>query len=295
MLGRNISEDLHRSTDILVIAAHPDDEILGLGATLHRHRKDGDKIMVTYVTNGTAGEGASWKTKVNDSKIIAEVRFNEGLKGLKLLDILERNILCLGYPDAGTHRYLKNIARDLNKLIKKTKPKRIYVHCIEGGHSDHDITSFVVKSVCKKLKFDNVFEWAEYNQIQPLGTRNINFANSDLFFMYFYNLFKINSISFQEFSSKLDKCIEEAILFLQKRNNINIREKNFYRKLFYLEYIALAFEFNINIFHGSQRRIEEELDYFYEFFKMFEDAENNITPLNPEVGNNLYVKEKSVI
>lgn len=178
MLGRNISEDLHRSTDILVIAAHPDDEILGLGATLHRHRKDGDKIMVTYVTNGTAGEGASWKTKVNDSKIIAEVRFNEGLKGLKLLDILERNILCLGYPDAGTHRYLKNIARDLNKLIKKTKPKRIYVHCIEGGHSDHDITSFVVKSVCKKLKFDNVFEWAEYNQIQPLGTRNINFANS---------------------------------------------------------------------------------------------------------------------
>ncbi|MBT4491045.1 MAG: PIG-L family deacetylase, partial [Rhodospirillaceae bacterium] len=29
-------------TNVLVIAAHPDDEILGCGATMARHARDGD-------------------------------------------------------------------------------------------------------------------------------------------------------------------------------------------------------------------------------------------------------------
>ena len=44
-------------------------------------------------------------------------------------------------------------------LINQLKPGSIYVHCIEGGHNDHDISSFIVKVVCKEINFTNVYEW----------------------------------------------------------------------------------------------------------------------------------------
>ena len=40
---------------VLVISAHPDDEILGLGGTLKRHSVNGDSVSILIVANiGTA-------------------------------------------------------------------------------------------------------------------------------------------------------------------------------------------------------------------------------------------------
>ncbi|WP_106496642.1 PIG-L deacetylase family protein [Lentibacillus sp. Marseille-P4043] len=178
MIGRNLSQDLEDNADILVIAAHPDDEVLGVGTTLHRHRKNGDNVAVTYVTNGAGGKGSTWKFKTEVTKNIAAIRYKEGVQALSLINIPRKNVFCLGYPDLGMHRYIKDIATDVHMLIEKLNPQKIYVHCIEGGHGDHDMTSFIVKSVCSKLGFHNVFEWAEYNKRQVIGTKEINFKYS---------------------------------------------------------------------------------------------------------------------
>ncbi|MEN1969997.1 PIG-L family deacetylase [Lentibacillus sp. N15] len=178
MIGRRIKKDTKNSTDILVIAAHPDDEILGVGTTIYRHIKNGDNVTVVYVTNGSGGDGASWKTKINDTHHISEIRYREGIKALSLIGMFAQDVICLGYPDAGTHRYVDHIAHDVLSLIQKLKPERIYVHCIEGGHSDHDFTSFIVKAVCGKIEFNNVYEWAEYNRSQPLGTKDVKFLDN---------------------------------------------------------------------------------------------------------------------
>ena len=37
---------------ILVIVAHPDDETLGIGGTILKHKKKGDHIYGIYMTNG---------------------------------------------------------------------------------------------------------------------------------------------------------------------------------------------------------------------------------------------------
>ncbi|MBT7757074.1 MAG: PIG-L family deacetylase, partial [Rhodospirillaceae bacterium] len=39
-------------TNVLVIAAHPDDEILGCGATMARHARDGDAVDIVIVAEG---------------------------------------------------------------------------------------------------------------------------------------------------------------------------------------------------------------------------------------------------
>ena len=39
---------------IFVVAAHPDDEILGCGGTLLKHKKNGDKIFILFISDGVS-------------------------------------------------------------------------------------------------------------------------------------------------------------------------------------------------------------------------------------------------
>ena len=39
---------------ILVVAAHPDDEVLGCGATLAKHSMDGDEVHILFLTDGVS-------------------------------------------------------------------------------------------------------------------------------------------------------------------------------------------------------------------------------------------------
>lgn len=178
MVGRKITGHIKEKTDILVFAAHPDDDILGLGTTMIRHRLKGDIIKLAFITNGTARGGESWNTRRGTSEQKSKIRHKEAVQALSLINISSDNIVCLGYPDGGIQRYLQNIAHDILTIIQKSNPKRIYVHCIEGGHRDHDLTSYVVKSVCYYIGYLNVYEWAEYNPKQPLGTKDIKFLST---------------------------------------------------------------------------------------------------------------------
>lgn len=48
---------MNRPLDILVIAAHPDDEVLGCGGTMARHAAAGDRVRVVFFTDGTGARG----------------------------------------------------------------------------------------------------------------------------------------------------------------------------------------------------------------------------------------------
>ena len=45
---------------ILVIASHPDDEVLGCGGTIVKHVIEGDHVAIVFMTNGESSrDGAS--------------------------------------------------------------------------------------------------------------------------------------------------------------------------------------------------------------------------------------------
>ena len=51
--------------NILVIIAHPDDEVLGMGGTILKHAKNGDRVTVAYLTTGiTSRRSINYKTNV---------------------------------------------------------------------------------------------------------------------------------------------------------------------------------------------------------------------------------------
>lgn len=179
MLGRKMNINLDK-TDVLVFAAHPDDDILGIGTVLYRHRLNDEKIKVVFVTNGTAGNGESWYRRKAKAKYRANLRYHEGSLALAQIGVPKKNIYCLGIPDGGTQRYMNQMAVDISVLINQLNPKRVYVHGIEGGHIDHDVTSFSVKSVCDKLGYTNVFEYTQYNPTQPIGAEKVMFLSSTI-------------------------------------------------------------------------------------------------------------------
>ena len=60
----------------MVVAAHPDDEVLGLGGTLIKHRENGDNISIMFMSDGVTGRDFSYDpqkrlTEINDRKDMA--------------------------------------------------------------------------------------------------------------------------------------------------------------------------------------------------------------------------------
>ena len=48
--------------NILVVAAHPDDEILGCGGTLAKYSSQGHNINILFLTNGVSSRSLSKKS-----------------------------------------------------------------------------------------------------------------------------------------------------------------------------------------------------------------------------------------
>jgi LmbE family N-acetylglucosaminyl deacetylase len=167
---RNFPVPCPRRGGVLVIAAHPDDEVLGLGFTLMKHRTDGDEVTVAFTTNG----GGNWRGDRSSQDALAARRYLEACESLGVIGISPQNILSLGFPDAGLRRYMPEAAKDIALLISAHRPKTLYVHAIEGGHRDHDVTSFLVQCVGPRLGVENLYEWAEYNREAPLARPLVN-------------------------------------------------------------------------------------------------------------------------
>ncbi len=174
MLGRHIEPspaDPSSTRRVLVIAAHPDDETIGLGATLVRQRKDGATIDVVFTTNG---RGWSWTAPNRVLRRIVDRRRGEAEQALGMARIFPDHIHCLGFPDRGLHRFLRPLGQEIHNIITWLKPDVIYTHGFEGGHIDHDVTSLVVQQQAQALGI-LVYEWAEYNRENQIGTVDITF------------------------------------------------------------------------------------------------------------------------
>ena len=80
-------------TKVLVIAAHPDDEVLGCGGTIARHIKKGDEVHVVILAEGITGRD-KFRDRKKRLKEIKNLSLSAkkshkilGTKSLKLFDL----------------------------------------------------------------------------------------------------------------------------------------------------------------------------------------------------------------
>lgn len=116
--------------NILVLAAHPDDEVLGMGATIKKLSKEKNNIQLCVVT-----EGASAQYK--DKRMI-QVRKNSCLKAGKILGIKKINFL--EFPDMtlDTVPHLV-LNRKIEKIVKSFKPEIVFTTSHNDLNRDHQL------------------------------------------------------------------------------------------------------------------------------------------------------------
>lgn len=132
---------------IVVVAPHSDDETLGAGGYLLKHKDAGDLIYCINVTNAkkeygySEDEVAYWNKTLNivKSKIGFEKTYDLGLEpaGLNKLN--------------GT-----NLIKCIQEIIEYIKPNVILVPYYGDVHSDHRIVFDAVMAVCKPFRCPSV-------------------------------------------------------------------------------------------------------------------------------------------
>lgn len=153
MQAENLRELLFQNKDnpeILVVAAHPDDETIGCGATL---KKAGDRVSILHITDGAPrdmvdAEAAGFSTR----EAYARTRRFEAQAALKLAGLGPERCRQLGIVDKEAALSMRDITLMLRDIIIETSPGMVMTHPYEGGHPDHDAASFCAISAVELLR-----------------------------------------------------------------------------------------------------------------------------------------------
>lgn len=141
----------HAGMRILVVAAHPDDEVLGCGATLARAISAGAAVSVQFL-----GEGISARFPVgqyDSPEFHAQTRIrNEGArKALATLGVTDYEFgarLC-GQFD----KYpLLSLVKDIEAKIEQTRPHLLLTHNPSEVNIDHRLTYEAVEVACRPTR-----------------------------------------------------------------------------------------------------------------------------------------------
>lgn len=128
----------------IVISAHPDDETLGAGGTLLKHKKNGDQIYWMIVTNIFESLGFS-KEQVQRRQ--SEIK--------RVSDLFEFDrVFPLDYPTmslSGTS--LIEMVPKISSVFNEVKPDTIYVVNRSDAHSDHRVIFEAVMACTKSFRY----------------------------------------------------------------------------------------------------------------------------------------------
>jgi LmbE family N-acetylglucosaminyl deacetylase len=174
-----LTQEILQNKKILIVAAHPDDELLGLGATMHKLIKS--KSVETRVI--ILGEGITSRSDKRDEKMWK-----------KELEIHHKNIedarLAIGYGEVKTHNLPDNRfdtvpLLDIIKIVEKEKenfkPDVIFTHHSGDLNIDHQRTFAAALTAARPMAGETVqtiitfetpsaTEWNSYsdsNQFSP--------------------------------------------------------------------------------------------------------------------------------
>ena len=136
---------------ILIIAAHPDDEVLGCGGTINKYSKLGYSIDILFVSDGENSRLSNKKKKqniVNKRKLMA-------IRSAKILGAKKPNFL--SFPDQELDSLpLLKIIKEIEKYINLKKPNIIFTHTNACLNIDHKIVNNAVITACRPKSFEFV-------------------------------------------------------------------------------------------------------------------------------------------
>lgn len=159
---------------VLVVAAHPDDEVLGMGGTLLGLKSLGK--TKTYILFLSAGEMSRGKQVAKEKLRLKQATRVAGWVGAKVF--LNEN-----FPDNAFDSVpLLKITKTIERYIRKIKPRTIFTHHQGDLNIDHRLTFRAVITACRpgKTSVKNIysFEVLSSTEWQVKRSSNIFLPNT---------------------------------------------------------------------------------------------------------------------
>ncbi len=129
---------------ICVIAPHADDETLGCGGTILKHKKNGDKVYWICITSMKSGDTWSEKEIKKRDNEIKKVSKSFKFDQFYSLDLAPKNLDQIP---------LTKIIDPLTKIFNKIKPDILYVPFYADAHSDHQIIGKTFNALGKWFRY----------------------------------------------------------------------------------------------------------------------------------------------
>ena len=158
---------------VLVVAPHPDDETLGCGGTLLKHKNSDDKIYWMIVTNIQSENGWPEERVRKKQKEIHQVAEIYGFEKIFKLDFPTTMLDTIPYND---------LIAKISVVIQEVKPSIVYLPNRSDVHTDHQVTFKAVISCCKSfrapfIKKNIVYECLSETEFAPALSENVFIPN----------------------------------------------------------------------------------------------------------------------
>ena len=164
---------------ILVVAAHPDDEVLGCGGTIARHADSGDQVEVLIVAEGSTSrqqkrDRAQVRDELSSLANAAQIAGSIlGAAGVELLDLPDNRLDSLNRLD---------LIKRVEEFVERHQPECVYVHHAGDVNIDHRRLHEAVVTACRPTPGHVVkrllsFEVASSTEWQPPGSGPAFHAN----------------------------------------------------------------------------------------------------------------------
>jgi N-acetylglucosamine malate deacetylase 1 len=133
---------------VLVVAAHPDDEVLGCGGTIARHVAEGDLVHIVFYTDGVGARHAVVGAQHESDQALR----NES--AVAAADILgAKRPVSLGFPDNRLDSVdLLDLVQALETVSRPIEPTIVYTHWMGDLNVDHRL---VYQSVITAFRPDS--------------------------------------------------------------------------------------------------------------------------------------------
>lgn len=124
---------------VLVVAAHPDDEVLGAAGTILKHIKSGDSVSLLILGDGATSRGAAAQVKK---------RTDQAKKAAKVLGV--KKLFLETLPDNKFDSVpLLEIIKKVEAVLNRIKPSIVYTHFSDDLNLDHRLTFQAILTACR--------------------------------------------------------------------------------------------------------------------------------------------------
>lgn len=128
---------------IVIISPHPDDESLGCGGTILKHKAQGDEVYWLIMTAMHREEGYDETAIQRRNREIAQVAEEYGFHNTFLLDYSTRKLDMLP---------IGHIIKEISDIIRVVTPNVVYIPFGNDVHTDHEVTFKATMSSLKTFR-----------------------------------------------------------------------------------------------------------------------------------------------